>query len=625
MIKTLYQIGRVLGSNPRFTDYFKPYQNPFPKPEGQTVLRVVVEQGMPVNIIQEEFRMAYLEHYLFRKPAGSNGTFLTPSSYYYHSDKPKEQQESLSRFYDKLRRTIANNKKLFGPYLKEDVLKTHFNPLFEQVIEQGNLKTGNILVAFCFEGKWPGEIPEFRELLFAEAYDKYKQSKKASYVGYDHVCAVTHETVPEVWGKIDTLGFTVDDEAFLRGGFDNSDAWKMFPVSKEVVPILEGARALTLEKLRFNFAKLSYLIVPRFVGWSDDQIAEALGKLVRINEGEKTLDAQGEAIINTENLIKEIVEDDGLHRAGITFDFFFYQQQQAQFSVKLHLTDVMPSRLGQIKEVKDGVERCYKLLTDKNIAAKGKNEAKTIRYHLVLANLKDYFSDKIGKDVIMHPMFFKITEAIFYKQRFDEGIVVRAFMDKMVHAFKNYDSEPYAFYDHGYRTFLFWRYLTQLNIFHHQTPYNMDQQTVALNLDDYLAQHQEDALIQQYRPAFLAGCLVEKLLAIQRKQYGKNEPFRKYLHNLSLDPDRLRKIMLKWEEKMQEYVQAGYTKEYPSDISLRAVVLDGLKSIGNAQQANFSKTDFSYVFTLGIVMQKAFVVEASRNKKNQDTTVSEEV
>lgn len=612
MIKNLYQIGRVLGNDPDFTDYFKPYQNPFPRPEGQTVLRVMVEQGVPIKITQEAFRMSYLERYIFRKPAGSNGTFLTPSSYYYHSDKPVEQKESLDRFYKRLKKTISDNKKLFKPYLEEDTLISHFNPLFERTIQEGNLKPGNILVTFCFDGKWPGEIPEFRELLFAEAYDKYKQSKKASYIGYNHVCAVTHKIVPEVWGKIDTLGFTLDNEAFLRGGFDNSDAWKMFPVSKEVVPVLEGARALTFEKLKFSFLKLSYLIVPRFIGWNDNQIMEAMKKLISHSGNEKTQESQSRAIINTEELIEEIIQDDMLHKAGVTFDFFFYQQQQAQFSVKLHLTDIMPSRLGQIKKIKDAIERCYKLLIYKYIPAKGKKEDETKPYHLILANMKDYFSDKIGKEVIIHPIFFKIVEAIFYKQRFDEGIVIRAFMDKMVHTFKNYDNEPYAFYDHGYRTFVFWRYLTQLNIFHHQTPYNMDQQTVALNLDDYLAQHQEDALIQEYRPAFLAGCLVEKLLAIQRKQYSKKEPFRKFLYNLSLDPDRLRKIMIKWEEKMQEYVKAGYTHEYPSDISLKAIALDGLKSIGGVEKTDFSKSDFSYAFTLGMIMQKAFTNEAIR-------------
>lgn len=612
MIKTLYQIGRAFSDEPEFADYFKPYQNPFTKPEGQTVLEVEVESGKPINIVMTDFRPKRLSDYLFRKPGGSNATFLTPSSLYYHTEKAREQAESLSKFYDRLRRTFAGNKALYEKYLQLEGFWETFKPMFENIVK-GNLKEGNALVTFYFDGKAPGEIPAFRDLLFAEAYDKYKQSKKASFVGTNQVCAVTHEPAEEVWGKVDTLGFTVDDEAFIRGGFETSGAWRMFPVSKDVVPVLEGARALVLDRLRFNFFKLNYLIVPRFVGWSDEEIRVATEPLLSEEKNIKTLENQSQAIIKEEERIMEVLEDVPFKKPGVTFDFFFFQQKQAQFSVKLHLTDVMPSRMREISNSKKAVENCYRILVDKEIPAKGKKVAKTIKYPLTFGYLKDYFSDTVNKEVIFHPVFFQILEAVFYRQQLPEDLVLRAFHEKLVTAFKNYDKEAYQFSNHGHQTFAFYQYLTQLSIFHRKPTPLMENQPVALTLEAFLEQPQHADFLKKpaLKAAFLAGCLIERLLYVQRVNI-KSEPFRKYLHNLQLDAARLQKIMLKWEEKVQEYVRAKYIHEKSAEdwIDIKAQVFPTLLAASDVK-----KVEFSYAFTMGMVMQQAFTKEAIRVAK----------
>lgn len=614
MIKTLYQIGRAFSEEPEFADYFKPYQNPFSKAEGQTVLQVEVESGKPVNIVMADFRPKKLSDYLFRRPSGSNGTFLTPASLYYHTEKTKEQSESLSKFYGRLKRTFIANKGLYEKYLQLDGFWEVFEPLFEDTVK-GNLNEGNVLVVFYFDGKAPGEISEFRNLLFSEAYDKYKQSKKASFVGVNQVCAVTHESAEEVWGKVDTLGFTVDDEAFIRGGFETSGAWRMFPVSKDVVPVLEGARALVLDRLRFNFFKLNYLIVPRFVGWSDEEIRTATEALLSREKNLKTLESQNQAIINTEDRILGALEDAPFKRPGVTFDFFFFQKIQAQLSVKLHLTDVMPSRMREISERKRNTENRYRLFLNNEDKKKKREEDK--RYFLTFSKMSEYFSTSIGtglnKKIIFHPVFFQILEAVFYRQQLPEDLILKAFQDKMVTAFKNYDKEAYQFSNHGHQTFAFYQYLTQLGIFHRKPTPLMENQPVALTLEAFLEQPQHADFLKKpaLKAAFLAGCLIERLLYVQRVNL-KSEPFRKYLHNLQLDAARLQKIMLKWEEKLQEYVRAGYVhgKTASDWVDLKAEVFPRLLAASDVK-----KVEFSYAFTMGMVMQQAFTKEAIRVAK----------
>ena len=81
------------------------------------------------------------------------------------------------------------------------------------------------------DGNWVGEIPEIKKILEDEAYNKYFSSKGEDYKATDKICAVTYKKTDEVWGRIDTLGFTVNDIAFSRNGFSATDSYKMFPVS----------------------------------------------------------------------------------------------------------------------------------------------------------------------------------------------------------------------------------------------------------------------------------------------------------------------------------------------------------------------------------------------------------
>jgi len=620
MIKTLYQIGRAFSEEPEFAQYFKPWQNPYPRAEEATVLVIDVKDKQLVTPIKapEVFHPKWLDKYVYRDAAGKRGTHITPTSKFFVPKKAEERADSLAKFYDRLKRTFESNKALTERYLQLDGFWETFKPAFEIAVNDVS-KEGNLLVTFRFDGAYPGETA-FKDLLFEAAYDKYKKTKKASYVGYDHTCAVTHEQAGEVWGKVDTLGFTVDDEAFIRGGFDAAGAWKMFPVSKEAVPVLEGARALALDRLRFGFFKLNYLIVPRFIGWSDELIREAVKPFLKEEKRSQNLETQSQAIIHTEDLISEIIEDERLNRPGVSFDFFFYQQKQAQFSVKLHLTDVMSSRMREISEQKKSVEHRYRLLIDKQIPAKGKKEGKTIQYFLTFGNLKDYFSETVSKKVIFHPIFFQILEAVFYRQQLPEEFILKAFHDKLVTAFKNYGKEAYPFANHGYQTFAFYQYLAQLGIIKNKSASPMKNQPVALTLDEFLAQHSNDFLKEpDRRAAFLAGCLTERLLEAQRKAL-KSEPFRKYLHNLHLDPTRLHKIMVKWEEKVQEYIRAGHIKRGVEKewAELKAEVFSGLAA-ATATQGTVKNTAFSYAFTMGMVMQKAFTREYWRTKPSKGT------
>ncbi len=613
MIKTLYTIGKALADNDEYADYFSPWSNPFPGANrAGTVLMVEIEDRQLVRISPEPFKRSYLNRYLFRELAGARATSLVPTLFFFNDDK--EREISFEKFNDRLTRCLEANKAILHPLLDLPAFYKSFPGWFDLAAQEAPPKQ-NLLVTFSFDGNYVGEIPAFRDLLTDEAYTKYKRSKRAEFVGTNQVCAITYQRVPEVWGKVDTLGFTVDDEAFLRGGFELDDAHKMFPVSSEVVPILEGSRRIVLEKLSYNFYGMKYLIVPHFIESNEAVIQRVTEVFVEKSIQKPYLETQGQGLINNEAIIEEILNDRELHRQGVYYDLFFYQPNNAQFLIKLHLQDLMPSRFSRIAQTKIRVEERYRPLTQTLIPAKGKQSEQRFEYHLHFGHIKNYFSTTVQSKTVFHPYFFKILEAVFYGTDLNEEQILRAFMEKITDGFKQEAADKYAFERETKRSFAFYQYLFHLGLFSTKPQFPMPENPdpVALTLETFEAQHPELFAHPHRRAAFYTGCLVERLLGKQRSKL-RNEPFRKYLHGMNVDRNELQKILLKWQQKASDYAQAG--EFYPSELAemdaLQVLAMPALMESVTGKPV--TKTQLSYDFSLGMVMQKSFTSELIRQR-----------
>jgi CRISPR-associated Csh1 family protein len=516
------------------------------------------------------------------------------------------------KFYDRLKRCIQANEAIYEKYFDVKAFLAQIIGELHKAIKNVSFK-GNLLFTLRIDDKYLGEIPAIREILEDEAYGKYKRSKKSEFIGYDKVCAVTYQQVPEVWGRVDTLGFTVDEESFLRGGFSASEAYKMFPVSSTVVPILEGSGRLILDKLSYGFYGMQYFVLPHFLKASPEVRTEVVQAFLEKSTKPKTLEGQTGGIIANETIIEEICESDELSQPGIYYDIFFYQQKQAQFLIKLHIADVLPSRFRFIKEVKGRVETQYQPITRIVIPAQGKTSEKSIPYEVKIATIKEYFSDIVQKKILFHPLFFKVLESIFHGTPLSEEQILRTFLDQVTHAFKNQSSLPYAFAQDVKRTFVTYQYFFRLGLFSPLPPmtYSQSIPTVGLTREAFVSQH-SDFFIKNpvVESAFYAGCLVEKLLAKQRKKLS-SEPFRKYLYNLNLDQLKLQKVLTKLQSKLSDYAKEFSDYERRENETLLVLILPNLLSV----DATVSKTKISYAFAMGMIMQKEFSKEAWRQSQ----------
>lgn len=595
MIKNLYRLGKALQADEKFSDYFTPWQNPFPKfdPDRAKVIYFNIQDGKIDGAYEiEPFKPALQKMYLYRKPQGARGAPLVPTDYFYPSGKEDDHADNVRKLMSRLDRAFPNGESLFflAQGQKEEALKT----IEAQLLGFSGSPNDRYIITFRVNGKWLGEFDENITLFEAEAYSKYYDKSQAE--GY--LCAVTYEHSPEVWGRVDTLGFTINDLTFSRSGFNPTDSFKMFPASPDAVKTLEGARRFALSKLARNFYSLQYFIIPHFIQDDDEAMLEAVNSLVRGDQEDNSLQNQSKSIFRNEQVIADIAEEKGLAKQGVFYDIFFFQMKQAQFAIKLHLTDILPSRFSRIFNAKGKIEARYQRIN--RIVTK----KETFEFFVTFSLIQRYFSNTVNSEVIFHPFFYRILESVFYGQPLDETTVVQAFVQEIRQSFKQRHEDKNRYQFRTKDAFALWHFFLELDLFNYQNRHEMEEKPVPLTLDEFIGAHPDFFAEPYKKAAFFMGCLTELLLQAQRERL-KNEPFLERLSGLNLDDQGLRVLFPRLQEKMAQYKDHIYNYEYSAtkgDIQrLRATIAQILM-----QPCNASRADISFAFTSGLVMQKEF-------------------
>lgn len=606
MIKNLYRLGNALQTDEAYSEYFSPWQNPFPNTDAERakILYFQIRQGVIQGGYEiEAFKPKMLKAYLYRKLAGANAAPLVPTDYFYPKKKEEDHQESVRKLVSRLERSFPKGKSLFFP--SDEHQKAGLAVVKEALAAfQGDLEN-QYLLTFKVDGKWLGDFEEHIQLFESDAYSKYHDKSAAK----DKLCSVTYQKAPEVWGRVDTLGFTVNDLTFSRGGFNGKESYKMFPAAPETVKVLEGARRFALEKLTRSFYSLRYFIVPHFVEEQDDLMRKAIQRLAEEVKKDATLEDLSKSIFNNERIIAYLAEDAELSRAGVFYDIFFFEINQAQFSIKLHLTDIMPSRFSRIFEAKQKIETRYRRLN--RITMKDGS----VEFFVTFKAIQRYFSTIVKKETVFHPFFFKILEAVFYGQPLNELAVLDAFMEQIRTDFKQRHESANRYAFRAKEAFALWHFFLELELFNHQITYPMEKKPVARTLDEFVEQHPAFFREPYKRAAFYMGCLVELLLNAQRRKLG-SEPFLEQLQGLNLDEHDLQKLLPKLTEKMNQYHDEIEKYQYQYVQRLKAEIVPVLM-----EPADANRVEISFAFTAGIVMQKEFTqyrIDQSKEKKQAE-------
>lgn len=593
MIQTLYTIGKALAQQEEYQQYFEPFENPFrneEKAKEAKVLVVEINNGIINTISIEPYSSLKINKYLFRSIRGANGTNLVPTFYFQLSgivDKEKweeAQADNIRKLVKKVKQSVNN----YGHDFMNIEEIERLNQLLLTKSEDLN-KDNAHLITMKIDDKYFGQFDKYKELFEAEAYGKYYDKSKAK----NKICAVSYQEEEEVWGRIDTLGFTVDKTAFRRNGFSEKTSYTMLPVSPQATKILEGSKRVVVDKLTRRFFNLNYFILPHFIDRKNEDVIEEILETFIGNCNDTTYETTGKSIIHNEKILNAIIEDEKLQN-NIYYDILFYQQQQGQFLIKLQLADVLPSRIRQIFEVKNRIKDKYHKITKIEYVDKKTKEKSVRHFYINFGIIKDYFSKKVKTDFVYQPYFFKILETVFQGGYLNEQLILKAFMTKIRSDFKNMgEVGEFTYQNQAKYTFVLYQYFLHLGLFKNKN--NMEKQTeqsVPLNAENFIIAHPNFFDDDYKKGIFLLGNLSAYLMGKQYKKL-KSTPFMKQLNSLNIDEKTIKNIFPKLINKLREYDAA--LPELEQQIA-QALVSDN----------KLSKTDISYTFTLGMVMQREF-------------------
>ncbi|MDF1864571.1 MAG: TM1802 family CRISPR-associated protein [Saprospiraceae bacterium] len=547
MIQTLYTIGKVLSQNEEYKKYFEPWEDPFR--EGKIIVAEFKNSEYQKGSLSigEDKKENNLKKYLYRQ--FNRGANIVPA---FNVSKTKNKHSGKKTF-DKFVKCLQN---YHSTHFKFEV-KLKGNKLQSSIIEKYQyLKTDlesfefdskdNYLFTIKIDGKWLGEVDYFLEFFkqnylrsyFTKNYEGEIVSKNPSYT-----CSITNDKT-EVYGFVDTLGFTVDSPSFIRGGFNQSEAYKMFPASKEAVKLLDGSFNLVLDKLSRTFftyqngkfvnTGLQYLIVPHFIRRDNQEMLEEGIEAFLENSKGNSFRTTGNSIISNETILKAITEERKLQGA-VYYDILFYQQNKAQFLIKLHLADVIPSRISKVFRLKQSIEKRYGNITKIEFEDKKTKKKAVINFYINFSVIKDYFckekKDGNRKKYIFQPYFFKILESVFYGTPLNEQQILKAFLKQIQTDFKqqNEDGKSTLYIRRTKTSFALYQYFLKLGLFKNRTPMEENQeQTVHLTAEEFINQHLEFFDSQYKIGVFLLGYLSAYLMGKQYKKL-KSNPFMKQL------------------------------------------------------------------------------------------------
>jgi CRISPR-associated Csh1 family protein len=597
MIKTLYQVGKAVKD--LYPDYFEAWEQPFnlrSLDKAKVILFHIVDGVLNDQPEEEVYKPALSGKYLYRTLKGPNGTNLVPTFYLYLDKNSEKQAENTRKLMVRIKASVKNSKL---PFLNST---SELQKLEAAIMKLGEISSpeNKYLITFKLNGKWFGEYEVYRNLFEEEAFAKYYDKS----LGKDQVCAITHQPTSEVWGRVDTLGFTVNDAPFSRSGFNPKLSYKMFPVSPDAVKILEGSRRLVLDKMTFSFYNLRYFILPHFITGTEDQIEDAVKNFIRIaSKKPESLDDQSKSIFNYDSLLFDIIDEANLSKSSVYYDIFFYQQNQAQFQIRLQLNDVLPSQIGKIFSIKQRLEKRYQPLFS------SKGNQKNYQYFVTLAKVKDYFSHIVKKEVVFEPYFFKILEALFYGTKLNQQLILEAFLRKIKEGFrqKNDDEKKYDFANKTKESWILFHFFHALDLFSNQNTktLSMENTPISLKTDLFVEQHPDFFNHESKKGAFYLGCLTEMLLYKQRSKL-KSEPFIKVLNGLNLDLHALREVFFKLKDKLNQYSEEfEYKSEKDMIHHYQSIIAPALMTVGE----DVSKTDLSFAFSSGLVMQREYTEE----------------
>lgn len=620
MIDALYAIGKNELQNKPLNDeeivsvlVDDPASNDSYKHVFTVKLKIIGEYVNYDGVGLEEYSKLKIPRYLYRK-GSSNGPDITITSRITIPEKTKKTKfegwckqvhpsdiiglsKEESSFVEKVKKILIDNKEeIFSEIASE----------FASI--QKNKESAIITV--CFEDggkKYLGDYSAFRKILISDGisvfYNKYSKEARSP----DQLCSVCRKITPEVYGFASTFNFyTVDKPGMVAGGFDQSKAWKDYPVCKNCALILEKSKKYLEESSLFRFCGFSYYIIPKpVISGSGSDVYERISSYHK--EG-----SQVKLTKKYRNLLEETQDDifDCLSEGENSFllNILIFEKSNNEFKILSYIEDIFPSRLRELFNAKEKIDKHDIFKKCDVIIFEGAKPVKKQGLIFSFNNFWYFFNKRDKKDVY----FLDIVRRIFTGRGISYPFLMWAISSKIQEQFiQGYQPKEASM--RGLSILLYLNELGLLTDFSIGNSMKKEKSSVFDSVESRETATIAEQIFQEFSPffnhdakkaIFLEGVLAQLLLDIQYHERDKVTPFRVKLQGLKLDQRAVQKLLPMIQNKLEEY-----GKNYYRD--LERLISEYLLAAGD--KWNLSKDEVSYYFVLGMNLASHFKTKNTDN------------
>jgi CRISPR-associated protein Csh1 len=572
------------------------------------------------NVNLEEYSKSKIKQYLYRRGSG-NGPDITPTSRVTEVEKTFVKNKTLPWFSKALEDEALTLKDEELEFLREmndclfenkDLILLKMNELSEEI---RNKKENSIITIVIEDNgkRYIGDYSVFREILKTRALSGYYQKYNKESKSEDKICSICKSQKDEVYGFVSTYKFyTVDKPGFVSGGFNQSLAWKNYPVCQRCALTLEEGKKYLEKFSSFRFYGFDYYLIPKPL------IAEKSAEVYYLLEEfkEKDPEFKKEYIHLLDDTEEEILDLVSKQENFFNNNLLFFNKSEVkktgEFKILLYIEDVLPSRLSKLFDLKKEMDKITVFANCKVPVFKNgkKTGEKPLKFDF--GNIWHFF----GRS----NYFLDITNRVFTNKGIDYSFLIGEVMEKIRGQFaNNYPTEESSL--RGFQLLLYLRRLDLLKKFSGginmgdksiSDVFGRDNATDAVKQVELFFEEFSDFFNNDAKKAILMeGALAQLLLNIQRlpevmnAQPGK-EPFRPKLQGLKLDEKVIKGLLPAIQNKLEEY-----SKNYYKD--LESVIAEYMIRAGDGWR--MSKDEISFYFVLGMNLSDMF-----KSKKGEETS-----
>jgi len=492
------------------------------KIDGYLLAIVLDENNLFRDVEIEQFQIEKISRYLYkeRESKGNKPAPIAPVNI----KEPEKTFKKIKSWIDaciKIPDLTDNEKKLIksiSDALEKENQKI-IDSLKSKTIELSK-KEGKFLTIKLNNGqKYIGDY-EF----FQRAYKHLSLQKIQKSSAENKSCSICGEIKDNVSARTFVYNFDTDDKPGFISEFNKQNFWKNIPVCQECRELLKKGREFIDSKLTFKFHGLKYQLIPKTLLNEDEIIREVIDILLDTHKTISLKERTIKRLTNDENEILEYLSEKG---DVISLNFLFLQTKQSAERILLLIEDILPSRIRNIFEAKEIVDKVY-------------------GEEFNFGKIRTFFSksDDERKNSDLDKYFLEVVDSVFKGKKLALSFLTKFFMQPIRKEFVT-DSYYLPRIKDAMMCMSFFEKLGLINF--------EEEEVMGKSIfEEIFAKYGKSLNTSAKRGIFLLGVLTQMLL---NKQYSErsSKPFMKKLKSLKMDEKDIKSLLPEIQNKLEEY------------------------------------------------------------------------